>query len=446
MSWLNRLLNNNRFLMVVSFLSAVVIWFTVAVVYSPQINKTITGIPIEVSFGGSTDGQYHAYYATAMVANAEVSGKKYIVNQLNAASLKVSANIDSVTSSGMYTLDLIAQEGDYDVVSISPSTISVLIDVERQKEFTVEVEPIAAQLAQLENANENLLLETSFANEANRTLKITGPETQVNKIAYAKLVAQGVSSNEQLTKSKEYNAGIVLYDSQDNVLHDCSTKTTSLEYISLSYETATVMANVTMRKVVPLQWKYDGAPANPSVTLQEITGSQTSEENFVSTISIKGPVEKIQEIDHIQLEGVVDYSKIVPNDPSSYQFKLELPTIDPDITYDEYANVTDLYFLATVSNQGVTYQTFDIPANLIQVTNLPAEYTATVQSSLKGITVMGPSSCVSTVTPEALLVEVDASTISGVWASALKADITIINNKNCWISGRYTVVVEIGRK
>lgn len=446
MSWLNRLFNNNRFLMVLSFLSAVVIWFTVSIVYSPQTSRAIAGIPVEIQFSDETAG-YHAYSAAELFAKVEVKGKKYVVEQLSAESITVSATVESVTSSGMYTLDLTAKKrtsnGDYTVGSVSPSTINVMIDVERVAQIPVTILCEGATVPEIQEAHQNLLLEPTFKEEGYQTVTVTGPETQVSKISHGVAVAK---VNEELSESKEFTAGLLLYDDKETVLYDGVNKTSSLDFVTLSYETAPIVANVNLRKVVPLQFNSIGAPANaPSVSLREITGSQISSDNQVSTVGIKGAVDVISQIDRIVLDGAVDYSKITPGDAMSYRFELQLPTV-AGVSYDEYANVSKPYFVALVNSEGISSRTLDIPASAIEVQNVPEGFKATVQSALKGVVVMGPSSSVRNLSGSDVQVKVSIEGVTTAVTSNYTAEIAVKGSSSCWVSGEYKVVVETAQK
>ena len=432
--------------MVLSFLSAVFIWFTVSIVYSPQSTRSIAGVPIEISFSDE-DAGYQAYSAAELFAKVEVKGKKYVVEQLSADSLTVSATVESVTSSGMYTLDLTAKKrtssGDYTVGSVSPSTINVMIDVERAMQLPVEIICEGATVPDVKETNQNLLLEPTFVEEGMQTLTVTGPENQVSKIASCTAVAK---VNEELAASKEFTAGIMLYDVDGKLLYDAVNKTSSLDFVTLSYETAPIVANVNLRKVVPLKFAVEGAPKSaPSVSLREITGSQISSDNQVSTIGIKGAVDVISKINEVVLDGTVDFTKIVPNDPLSYRFELQLPAI-AGVTYDEYTNVSDLYFVALVEDEGISSRSFDIPASQIKVSGLPKGFTASVKSALKGVTVMGPAGAVNSVSVSDLQAQVDASAVTASGALNLNAKITVNGSSSCWISGGHQVVVETAQK
>ncbi len=445
MSWLNRLFNNNRFLMVLSFLLAVVIWFVVSVVYSPETSRTIAGVPVEFNFSDELAG-YRAFSASELFAKVEIKGKKYVVEQLSAEDIMVSASVDSITGSGMYTLDLTAKKrvssGDYTVTTLTPS-VNVMVDAYRTMKLPVEIICEGATIPEIKETNQNLLLEPTFMQEDQQTVTISGPETQVSKIAYATAVA---TVNEELTQSKQFHAGLLLHDVQGNVLYDANNKISTLNFVTLSYETTQIMANVNLRKTVPLKFATAGAPTSaPSVSLREVTGSQTATDTQVNSVVIKGAMDVISKIDHIVLDGTVDFTQIDPAKPESFQFKLQLPSI-AGVMYDEYTNLTDLYFVATVTNPHVTSRSFDIPANRITVQNLPSQYTATVQSALKGVVIVGPADSVRSLSVSGLQVVVDASSVSATGAANLNAKIVITGSRSCWVQGSYQVVVETTQK
>ncbi len=442
MSKLSKLFNNNRFNMVLSFVLAIIAWFVVSIAYSPESSRTLSQVPIEINFSDETAG-YKAYSKNELFAKVDVNGKKYVVEQLGNDSVVVSASVDTVTSSGLYTLNLQARKKnageDYTVVSITPSTITVMIDVERQSQYNVSIDCVGATVAERQDENQSLLLEPAFMDETHGVLTATGPESEVRRISYVNAVAD---VNKELSASQPYTAGIVVYDQTGTVIYDANNNISSLQYVEFSYETAEIMANVNLRKVVPLTYMVSGAPANaPAISLREITGSETNQDNAVDTIGIKGAVDVISAMDEIVLDGTVDFAKIDPANPMTARFELQLPSI-AGVTYDEYANLSDLYFVAMVDTDGLTSRSFDIAAADISVKNLPSGFQAKVQSALKGIVVVGPRSSVNSLSVDDFTVTVDGSGITAAGASNLVPNIVVESSSRCWIAGEYQVVVE----
>lgn len=343
MNKLTKLFNNNRFLMVFSFVLAVIIWFVVSFVYSPQTGRTLSQIPIEISFSDESMG-YKAYSQTELLANVDVSGKKYVVEQLSADSLVVSASTDGINKSGMYTLELKARKrtvgGDYTVVSVSPSTINVMVDVEKQVEFNVAIDCVGATVTNAKNRSESLLLEPVFADESNRVVTVTGPESEVRRISYITAVAE---VNKELSDSETYPAGLVAYDASGMVLFDATNSLSTLQYTTFSYEKTEIIAAVNLRKEVPLKYQSVNVPSKaPNVTLCEVTDGDVEQQKVVTTVSIKGTKNVIGKINEITLDGTLDF-----NNTAVSQTKLTLPTI-AGVSYDAYSNLSGLYFLAEI--------------------------------------------------------------------------------------------------
>ncbi len=443
MSKLSKLFNNNRFLMAFSLFLAVVIWFVVSIVYSPQAGRTLSQIPIEIQFPEGSTG-YKAYSKTELVANVDVDGKKYVVEQLNTDSVVVSATVENVEKSGVYTLSLKARKKnmgeDYTIVSVSPSTVNVMVDVERQLEFNVAVDCVGATVPEIKTENEALLLEPTFADETNKVITVNGPDSEVRRISYITATA---NVNKELTQSETYTAGIIAYDGEGAEVFNANTGTSAFQYTTFSYEKADVVANVNLRKIVPLRYNTVNAPASlPSITLREVTGSDTKENNEVKTITIKGAQSVVSQMNEITLDGVVDFSTIDPANPASARVKLTLPVV-AGVVYDEYSNLPDLHFIADVDISGLASRSFDVAASSVQVKNLSGKLTGTVQSALKGVTVVGPSYTVNNLSSSDIAVTVDAGSVTTSGASNLPATISVKRSGRCWIFGTYQVVLEV---
>jgi YbbR domain-containing protein len=351
-----------------------------------------------------------------------------------------------VSSSGIHTLNLQAKKKntgeDYTIVNVSPSTINVMLDVHEEAVFDVEVDCVGATVAELKTENQSLLLEPTFVDEMSSKITVSGPESEIRRIAYIRAVAP---VNKELSETENFTAGIVAYDDKNTVIHDANNGISTLRYVDFSYATAEISANVNLRKVVPLTYDVEGAPANrPSITLLEITGSEINADNEVKTIGIKGAKDVISLIDEIKLDGTVDFTQIDLSNPASSRFELKLPAV-AGVTYDEYANLTDLYFVASVDSARLSSCSFDVAAEDVVVKNLPKGLKITVQSALKGVTVVGPADTIRWLTAEDIQVTVDALSVTSSGASNLTPVITV-NNGRCWAVGTYQVVVEATAK
>ena len=117
---------DNRFLLVFSLLTAVVIWLVVAVVLAPEKTVTVKNVPvtidyakIEQSFGLKPFGE------TQFTVDITITGKRYIVESDKIADdLVVTANTGYVNSVGTYTLHIDVSSNETRPLTISTLTRS----------------------------------------------------------------------------------------------------------------------------------------------------------------------------------------------------------------------------------------------------------------------------------------------------------------------------------
>ncbi len=444
---LSKLFNNNRFLMVFSLALAIILWFVVSIVYSPQTGRTVSQVPVEITFS-EQDAGYQIYSETDLFAKVEVSGKKYEVERLGTDSFVVSATVDTVNTGGMYTLDLVARKkdgGDYTILTVSPSTINVMIDVEREATFDVGINCVGATIAALEQENENLVLEPAFADEKFSTVTVVGPDSEVRQIARVEALTE---VNQELSETRRFDSRLVAYDAMGAAVYDSSGKVSKLSHLTLSYETAEVVANVNLRKTVPIKINMEHAPANPpAITLQEVAQDHSAPK-VIETVSIKGDKNLINGMNEITLDGVVDFSKIKFGTADTYQFNLQLPSIT-GVSYDGYESLADLSghsFVATVDLNGYATQTITVEGDSVRLANVKAGCTAKLNDSSKRITVIGPWNQVRNLTADNVVLTADLSSVAVGTTASVTPSIRFTNADGCWVVGSYSLSVDVKKK
>lgn len=445
---LTKLFNNNRFLFFFSLALSIVIWFAVSIVYSPETGRTISQIPVEITFSDQEAG-YQIYSDTELVASVSVSGKKYEVDRLGNDSFVVGAQVTSVKSGGMYTLDLTARErntsGDFDIISISPSTVNVMIDVERNTQFDVTVNCRGATIRPLEQETESLVLVPTFADAKHATVMVSGPDSEVRQIARVEAV---VDVNKELTETEHFEARIVAYDSSGIAIYDSHSRLSKLHYTKFSYDTAEVVANVNMRKTVPIVYNViGGADKTPPITLRQVIGNETINNTTVNTISIQGAVDVVDQMDTLVLDGVVDLSKIQLGNEETYRFELKLPNIT-GVTYDEYDNLAELSqvsMVAIVNLDGYAKQTISVDEGRVRVQNIPEGFRAKVNQTQQLITVLGPRASVSQLDSDDITLTVNATGVNA-GTTTLVPVVTVDGSSSCWVVGSYNVSLDVVKK
>lgn len=444
MNKFNKLLANNKFLLALSFVIALIIWLFISITYSPQVDRVISDVPVEISLS-SVDGAVpmSVFGNENTTVKVAVRGKKYMVERLDANSLTVSANTESVTKAGEYNLSLSAKKNssnsDYEIVSVEPSSVSVYLDAKSETTFELAIDCVGASVENLQTENTAMLLEPEFTDESDKVIDLVGPETEIKKIASVRAVA---NVNKVLTETETYDAGIFMYDKDGNVLYNPYSNDNILKYTKPKANTVSVSANVRMRKTVPLNVDVKNAPQNlPELVIYEVTGSDTSTERQVSQIGIKGAPDVISQIENITLDDPIDFSTINYDDATTFNFKLTLPKIS-GVTYYDYTKVSNVYFEVNIDRSSFTFKSFDIPADNISVTSVPEGKTISVKTALKGVTVIGPYSEVKNLTVSNIHISINASELIQTGSSSVNPTLSV-SSGGCWISGKYEVIADV---
>ena len=59
MNKFNKLLANNKFLLALSFVIALIIWLFISITYSPQVDRVISDVPVEISLSSGRRRRSH---------------------------------------------------------------------------------------------------------------------------------------------------------------------------------------------------------------------------------------------------------------------------------------------------------------------------------------------------------------------------------------------------
>ena len=183
-SIIEKIVFNNKALMVFSVIVAVIIWATVKINYSEEISRTLTDVKINIASVVDQGSELVAFIdESELYCDIEVKGKSYDVNSnsLSKDDIIVEASGTFVDSSGYKVLNLSARMADggmsdVEIIRVSPSTISVYYDRKNTDTFNVE--------AKLGN-DLSTLVEGDYAVgqpvPSMNTIEVTGPATSVDE-------------------------------------------------------------------------------------------------------------------------------------------------------------------------------------------------------------------------------------------------------------------------
>ncbi len=426
-SFIEKLFYSNKFLLVFSIVVSIIVWAIIAINYSEDTTRIVSDVQISVQSILSTQTEYVAFYSEEdLVADVEVMGSAYNVNQYNFDKDDITLEVKSeyVYETGYRILTLVATvdssiSGDVEVVSISPSTITVYYDRSSTETFNV-----------LTEINQDLesLVEGSYtvgqAVPSMTTVEVTGPSTILDKIENVYFEVEFDESSLPLTQTTEVEAEISfgLTRSQDEEFLKISGITDGTMYAAV---TIPVYAN----EFIPLSVKFVNQPAiysseSPEYTLdpEEVEVSYSSSETNIEVISLGS-------IDFRTLTNELNVIEIsVANTISASLVDTELEIITVTIDF------SDLDKLIIEDN----------PSKVV-LSNKDSEYEYTVDldaQDLGGIVIVGPAESLAKITADDLQIEINVASLDLSKISAQTVDvsnITIVNDEidDCWIVGEY---------
>ncbi len=415
---LKYLTGNKKLVAIFSVLLAFILWLSVVINQTPTIERTIS-LPINIDTYGTLFGEsglQEISGAFEREVTVRVQGPAYIVSNLTANDIDVSPSLQSVTTPGQYSLSLTASKktlnGDYSILSVTPSEITTKFDYITENSYPVEIMAegikLDAELAAQGLIDRGLKLN----NASDNSIKISGPKTETDKI---KRVVARVEKQETINKTTSYDAEIVLLDAQNNQL--------DTKLYTLSFSKVKVSKVVYKKKTVFVSPTFANAPTNFKSTAKY----KLSEEK----IEIMGEPEIVDSIEKIQLPAI-DLTKVSKQNNSvvmPLEFTGGVESVD---------NTTSI--TVTFDLSGYTEKMFTVTEILAE--NNTGNLKVTLTSAVKNVKVCGPSSVINKLLASDLCAKVD---VSGKSAGEYIMPITIFSRsgKTLWQIGTYEASVSI---
>ena len=177
------LLEDKRFLLIFSFVISFTLWAWVAIEKSPETQRVITGVPVQINLENSVPEQLglQVFGNSEFTVDVTVKGKKYITSSLGADDIDVVANTSYVDGAGVKTLQLKVtpkeSSTDYVITSYSSNYIEVFFDTYKEVELPLVVD--------IDTKLDSIVQEGCIAGDtvlSMNTVLISGPTTEINKI------------------------------------------------------------------------------------------------------------------------------------------------------------------------------------------------------------------------------------------------------------------------
>lgn len=412
---LKGLLYNKKVIVSLSVFLAFVLWLVIITQENPMRERTFTNLTLNVNMENtfaSENGMNIVGDVSAQKFSVVVRGPSYVVSSLRPEDLTVYVSAASIDEPGQYKLDVVAtrSSSNYEVLSVSPSTVKVEFDYFDTKEFTVKADAKGA------TAVNGLIAEAGIVSGIEGdVLKVTGPRSKVNQISSVVAVCD---VNRVLASTETFDAEINLLDENG--------KKISLENISLNAENVKVKVPISKRKTVPVVADFTNLPNG----FDKSTIKYTVDHAKVDIIGNPDVIDKITKIDL----SAIDVSQI------------SLTNKDFDVTpkLPEGVRLVDNFetFKVTINTSGYIEKTITVTE--VKSVNLKSGLKSK-QTTIRNVKICGPRASVNKITADILTAQVDLLD-KGEGQHSLNVVMNFKTYKNVWVVGDYTTTVTITKK
>ena len=410
------LMDNNKFVFVLSLLIAVICWGSVSIVNTKETERTITGVKVQLTQTDELLATYglSVFDQTDFFVDVTLKGYSYLLTDLTSENLEVTASCASVAAAGTYDLPVTAAlestvNSNVRVSKVSAGTIKVYFDKEVEKSFTLVEDVVEKPGYAVADGyeRENPILSTE-------TVTVSGASRDVNKIVTVK--AQ-VELNKTLNSTERLEAALIL-ESDTGVL-DASLFTISPDgpvYITIpithtgTYDAVVDFANA------PLFYKSGSLAYTVSPATVDITSTTG--------------VDAAQIQSHQISVGTIDFSEIVPGKVNEFTLRFDAGNGPSD--YTVRIDMTD-----------IASRTISVPVDVSNIT-LPSRVKIST-AEVASVTVAGPEDVLEALDKTAVYAVPVTDGLTGFAAGnyAVQAKIVFRTVTNCWAYGKYTIQIDV---
>ncbi len=395
--------------MLLSVACAFVLWFYVITVVSPGSDDTFHNIPVIL------DGEAILTERELMITSVPVDevtlrleGNRSDLNKLNRSNIDVIVDLSRITSPGTYRLRFdVAYPGDvpenaFTILEQSPAEVTVMVENRKTS-------PVPVQIEYLGNVPEGFVADKGNATLDYSRINITGPESVVDQIAFARIQVDMEGRKESIT-AEEYP--ITLCDAEGDPV-DVSLVTPNVTEVKLDLKIQ--------------QW------AEVDLFVEIIAGGGASKNNSTirltpDKIRLAGSEAALKQLQKGIIVGQINLGTMEKD--TSVTFPLDL-VIPEGVT--NLSGITEVK--VDVSFPNLTVREFSIPRESIELLNVPEGMEAVLITERLTVRVRGTTAQVKKMTAADITVKVDFADVA-VGSATVKALIAI--------GGKYADVGEMG--
>ncbi len=417
------LIADNRFLMIISCIIAFVLWMWVAVEKSPEIQRTITNVPVQINLENSVPAQLglNIFGKSEFTIDVTVSGKKYIVSSLDKEDIDVVANTNYVDGSGKQALQLKVSPkdgfSDYVISSYSQNYVEVFFDTYKEVELQLE--------GKIETKLDSIVPNGCIVGDmvfSKNTVLISGPTNEINKITN---IYANVSVDKVLDKTTTFDPSLKIE----------TTDGTNLEYTSIDLEKNDITLTIPVLKEVqlPTAIEFRNAPSY-------FINNPLAYTIYPAKVKVAVPVDLIDDIKYFVVD-TIDFNEI---SGSVNNFTVDANSINSYKIMDDWVKS----FNIKIDASNMISKTITIPSSKINLKNTRDDFNVQLGNN-RDITVklVGSENYINSISSDKLSININTSEqdiTSGT--TTLYGDVIISGDYPCWAFGKYEIKVVVSEK
>ncbi len=414
---LNSLIYNDKYLVVVSLVLAVLVWIGTSLNMGTDENKTITvNVPIELGdqVAEQMGVQYYPLQDTVELT-ITLTGAKYVVGQISQDDLNIKFDTSGVSRTGSQNVPIIVTNKstylDYTVSSVYPSSIECYFDVNSTKSLDVDV------YYDNDNVADGYMFGTPVLSDDR--IFVSGPKTYIDRIESA-YVQMNFGDADNLTEPVNQKCSILFkgtsIDTNYIGIYSKADETEKLSDISVTLPVLKLQA-------LPVTTSFVGRPQNLPGGIVDVK---------YSVSELKGGILDSAKITKADI-GTIDFSKL---DIGENTFSFEASNASGMAVIDDTVTITAT---VTVSD---SYEKFRIPVSSgnVKLEGLGKDKKARVNSiSQSYVTVIAPKD--SQIKRSNLVLKCDMSDKKE--SGTYDLQVSIVNDKTAWVYGSYSCSVTV---
>ena len=412
---LNKLFQNNKFLIILSLVISTITWVYMSMGTTNDTTVTISNIPIQIELPDQlVNNGLQVFSDTEQTATVTVTGSRAVLGSISTKDITVTAATNGIDSAGTYQISLSAVKtnpsANFQIIStVTPSNVNVIVDYLRETSFPIQ-ENVVYKVADGYYASTSL---------ASKNITVSGPQTEIAKIAK---VSASAELDGILDDSTSATADILLYDKSGNRI--------STDLLKMEFGTVEASISVLPEKTVKVVPEFMNKPEGLNLG-DDMLSVEPSE------ILLAGPKKVLDNTKSIKLESI-DFATLSNKRYEYNDQGINIPTDCKNISNSTAAKV--VLDLSSLSKKTYTVNSF-------KVSGLSSEYKADVTQTNMSVTVIGSKKELENLKSSDIECIIDTSDQSGTVGSVqMPVTFKLKGTSTCWVSGSYKANITISEK